>query len=81
MHFFFSPPGLAALLRSACFSLGAVFFARMAPAPSVFGGFQIGFKKVQTFVDLVDLLESFPTSIVKSASIRPRTSLSKFAKN
>ena len=51
--------GLAALLRSACFSLGAVFFARMAPARSVFGGFQIGFKKVQTFVDLVDLLESF----------------------
>jgi len=44
---FFSlfPPGLAALLRSAGFFSGAVFFARMTLARSVFQGFQIGFKR------------------------------------
>ena len=38
---------------------------------------------VQKYVNLVDLVKSFPTSIYlqKSASIQPRTSLSKFAKN
>jgi len=35
---------------------------------------------VQKYVNLVDLVKSFPTSIYlqKSASIQPRTSLSKF---
>ena len=38
---------------------------------------------VQKYVHLVDLVESFPTSIwsQKSASIQPRTSLSKFEEN
>ena len=39
------PPGLAALLRSAGFFSGAVFFARMTLARSAFHGFQIGFKR------------------------------------
>ena len=55
------PPGLAALLRSAGFFSGAVFFARMALARSALHGFQIGFKKVQKHVNLVDLVKSFQT--------------------
>ena len=39
------PPDLAALLRSAVFFFGAVFFARMTLARSAFHGFQIGFKR------------------------------------
>ena len=37
-------------------------------------------RAVQKYVNLVDLIKSFPTSIYlqKSASIQPRTSLSKF---
>ena len=38
-------PGLAALLRSACFFAGASFFARMTLSRSAFHGFQIGFKQ------------------------------------
>ena len=47
---FFSllPPGLAALLRSAGFFSGAVFFARMTLARSVFHGFAIGFKSCKS---------------------------------
>ena len=37
--------GLAALLRSAGFFSGAVFFARMTLARSAFHGFQIGVNK------------------------------------
>ena len=38
---------------------------------------------MQKFVNLVDLVKSFPTSIYlqRFVSIQPRTSLSKFAKN
>ena len=44
---FFSlfPAGLAALLRSAGFFYGVVFFARMTLARSAFHSFQIGFKR------------------------------------
>ena len=42
--------------------------------------FTLGTPKVQTCANLVDLVKSFPASIYlqKSASIQPRTSLSKF---
>ena len=54
--------GLAALLRSACFFAGALFFARMTLFRIVLHCFQIGFKLCKG-VYCVDIGESFHMSI------------------
>ena len=57
---FFSllPPGLAALLRSACFFSGAVFFARLTLARSAFHGFQIGFQLYEANLYRIQIVRS-----------------------
>ena len=82
--------GLAALLRSDGFFSGAVCLVRRTLARSAFHGFSIGFKRCKS-VNLVDLVKSFPTSILyllakigvdtaeNGPVSQPRTGLSKFA--
>ena len=76
------PPVPAASLRSVSFSAGALFVARMTLRRSAFRGFQIRWFRNPRNVNLIDLVESFPTSAYFqiSASIQPRTIPWKFAK-